>query len=119
MQHVYARPADDDRTPGQKICRKWMKSDLPKFMAAKIRLEEKFAKPEELDDRFVRLELDSRRNNPNLECGNMLSLVICVGESNEAFELLFTLDEVVKYGAMAEEEGISLWDLMRNALNGA
>jgi hypothetical protein len=41
MRHVYERPAREDRTPGQKTCRKWLKDDLPGFMARKTGLEAK------------------------------------------------------------------------------
>jgi hypothetical protein len=39
MRHVYERPASEDRTPGQKMCRKWAKENLSAFMAQKTALE--------------------------------------------------------------------------------
>jgi hypothetical protein len=40
MRHVYARPASEDKTPGHRTCRAWMKKDPARFMAKKSDLEE-------------------------------------------------------------------------------
>jgi hypothetical protein len=117
MQHVYSRPASEDRTPGQKTCRRWMKSDLPRFMACKNRLEEKHPKSEEPGAEYVRLQLDSRRSNTSLNYGDMVSLVIGIGDGDEAFELLFTPDEFLTYRGCAVEDGLSLWEWIRSGMN--
>jgi hypothetical protein len=42
MRHVYEQPASQDRTPGQRNCRAWLKKDLSKFMVEKTALEAKY-----------------------------------------------------------------------------
>jgi hypothetical protein len=41
MRHVYERPASEDRTPGQRACRAWLRKDIRGFMANKSTLEER------------------------------------------------------------------------------
>jgi hypothetical protein len=96
-----------------------MKSDLTKFMACKNRLEEKFPKSDEPGEVYVRLQLDSRRRNPSLDVSDMVSLVIGVGDGDEAFELLFTTDEFLRYRNGAMEEGLPLWEWLRSIMNGS
>jgi hypothetical protein len=117
MQHAYSRPASEDRTPGQKTCRKWMKSDLTKFMACKNRLEEKFPKSNETGDEYVRLKLDSRRVDPSFNQGDAVSLVIGVGEGDEAIELLLSTDEYLRYRSRAISDGFPLWEWIRSTMN--
>jgi hypothetical protein len=39
MRHVYGRPASKDCTPGERACRRWLKSDIKSFMRTKSQLE--------------------------------------------------------------------------------
>src|SRR5215510_5006687 len=41
MRHAYGRPASEDRTPGQRACRRWLKTDIKGFMTTKSQLEAK------------------------------------------------------------------------------
>jgi hypothetical protein len=62
MRWVYAHAAREDRTPGHKLCRKWLKADLADFMPRKSSLEAKVPIPKPRDYRYAfRLELDHRR----------------------------------------------------------
>jgi hypothetical protein len=79
MRWVYAHPAREDRTPGHKLCRKWLKADLPGFMARKSSLEAKVPIPKPRDDRYAfRLELDDRRCDQSLNHGELVSLLIFI-----------------------------------------
>ena len=119
MQHAYARPASEDRTHGQRTCRKWMKADLSKFMSSKNRLEEKFPNVDEDGNEIVRLRLDSRRDDPSFDQDDAVSLVIGVGDGDEAFELLFSTEEFLRYRSGAAEDGLPLWEWIRSSMNGS
>jgi hypothetical protein len=50
MQHVYNRPAKDDRTEGQKKCRAWWNDDRKGFMTHMSALEAKYLARQEKPD---------------------------------------------------------------------
>jgi hypothetical protein len=118
MRWVYAHPACEDRTPGHKLCRKWLKADLPGFMARKSSLEAKVPIPKPRDDRYAfRLELDHRRCDQALNHGEMFSLLIFVDGTDEAFELYVTLDEWTAWRDTARAAGLSLPDWLLGKLD--
>jgi hypothetical protein len=70
MRHVYERPASEDRTPGQRTCRRWKNENLSGFMAHKSSLEAKVLvaqskkpePPESGDDEPLEEGPQSRKN---------------------------------------------------------
>lgn len=60
MRHVTERPSREDRTPGQRTCRKWLRTDVSGFMRAKSQLEAKLVvqKPASRSPREVPEERD-------------------------------------------------------------
>jgi len=67
MQHVYNRPARDDRTEGQKKCRAWWNDDRKGFMTHMSALEAKYLARQEKPDPQV-----WDRTQPCLTCGQVV-----------------------------------------------
>src|SRR6516225_1797580 len=85
MRWVYAHPASADRTPGQRTCRRWMRTDLAGFMRLKSRLEEKHAGPGEAEEHTLRVRLDERHGNPAYDHDEMVSVLIGIEGTDKAF----------------------------------
>ena len=116
MRWVYAHPASADRTPGQRTCRRWMRTDLARFMRLKSRLEEKHAGDGEDEDYPIRVRLDERHGNPAYDHDEMVSVLIGIEGTDRAFELYLTLDEWGALRQSARDAGLRMGDWIITAL---
>jgi hypothetical protein len=113
MRWVYSYAAREDRTQGHKICRKWLNTDPHGFMTRKTSLEAKVAVPRPHDVEYpVRLQLDGRRADPALNHGEMISLLVFIEGTDDAFELYLTVEEWTAWRDAARDAGLSLPDWM-------
>ncbi len=119
MRHAYARPPSEDRTQGQRTCRKWKRTDLPRFMSCKIRLESELLTAGGSPEDYVRIEFDERRDDPSFDQDFTVSLLVKVEPTNELLEFLFTVDEVVQWQSLARAAGLSLWEVIKKTLDEA
>ena len=110
MRWVYAHPASADRTPGQRTCRRWMRTDLARFMRLKSRLEEKHAGDAEDEEHTLRVQLDERHGNPAYDHDEMVSVLIGIEGTDKAFEFYLTLDEWDTYRQSARDAGLRMGD---------
>jgi hypothetical protein len=113
MRWVYTHPMRDDRTQGQKTCRKWLRADLTGFMARKTSLEAKLMSPPGEDDYPIRLQLDERRLDPDCDHDNMVSVLIGVEGTDRAYELYLTVEEFCSWQDAARDarQSLSQWFL--------
>jgi hypothetical protein len=117
MRWVCARPASEDRTQGQKVCRKWLRTDISGFMARKSSMEAKLMASGGRDEEFpFRVQLDCRRLDPDCNHQEMVSVLIGVG-TDRAVELYVTVEEWCGWRDAARDAGFPLWDWMRSVWN--
>ena len=119
MRWVYAHPASADRTPGQRTCRRWMRTDLARFMRLKSRLEEKHAGDGEDEDYPIRVRLDERHGNPAYDPDEMVSVLIGIEGTNKAWELYLTPDEWDTWRQSARDAGLRMGEWIMTGLRAA
>jgi len=119
MRWVYTHAASGDRTPGQKTCRRWMKTDLSRFMRLKSRLEEKHAGDGEDEDYPIRVRLDERHGNPAYDHDEMVSVLIGIEGTDKAFELYLTLGELDTCRQAARDAGLRMGEWIMTGLRAA
>jgi hypothetical protein len=119
MRWVYAHPASGDRTPGQRTCRRWLRTDLARFMRLKSRLEEKHAGDAEDEEYALRVRLDERHGNPAYDHDEMVSVLIGIEGTDQALELYLTLDEWDTLRQSARDAGLRMGDWIITGLRGA
>ena len=116
MRWVYTHAASGDRTPGQKTCRRWMKTDLSRFMRLKSRLEEKHAGDGEDEEYPLRVRLDERHGDSAYDHDEMVSVLIGIEGTDKALELYLTLDEWDTLRQSARDAGLRMGDWIITAL---